>query len=105
MFCQTDNFWLPCLKYLLAIIISHTVLGSVLRMLLTVSKQNFNFGSVDLVKREISHNFNTCPSTFSKEKGRVMSGIGGGAFYLFCFEELRCEFLEQCSSKRFVEER
>ena len=33
-----------------------------------------------------------------------MSGIGGGAFYLFCFEEVRCERLEQCSSKRFVEE-
>ena len=31
-----------------------------------------------------------------------MSGIGGGAFYLFCFEEVRCELLERCSSKRFV---
>ena len=31
-----------------------------------------------------------------------MNGIGGGASYLFCFEELRCELLEQCSSKRFV---
>ena len=32
-----------------------------------------------------------------------MNGIGGGgggvAFYLFCFEELWCELLEQCSSK------
>ena len=33
-----------------------------------------------------------------------MSGIGGGAFYLFCFEELRRELLGQCSSKTFVED-
>ena len=32
---------------------------------------------------------------------RVMNGIGGGAFYLFCFEELWCELLEQCSSNRW----
>ena len=42
-------------------------------------------------------------SSFSKEKGRVMSGIGGGTFY-FCFEEVRCELLGRCSSKRFVVE-
>ena len=41
-------------------------------------------------------------STFSKEKGRGLTGIGGGVFY-FCFEELRCDLLKQCSSKRFVE--
>ena len=30
-----------------------------------------------------------------------MNGIGGGGHssYLFCFEELWCELLEQCSSK------
>ena len=33
-----------------------------------------------------------------------MTGIGGGALY-FCFEEVRCELLEQRSSKRFVIER
>ena len=30
-----------------------------------------------------------------------MIGIGGWALY-FCFEEVRCGLLEQCSSKRFV---
>ena len=58
-------------------------------MLLSVSKQNsFLLITVDLLKRKISvcrQNCTTCPSSsFSKEKGRVMSRIGGG-----------CELLEQ----------
>ena len=31
-----------------------------------------------------------------------MSGIGGGAFYLFCFEELRCELLNSVLVRNFL---
>ena len=89
------SFYFACLNYL-----------SVLRMLLSVSKHIFifanNYGSFEKGNLCLLTEFQHLPSsTFSKEKGRVLTGIGGGAFY-FCFEELRCDLLKRYSSKRFV---
>ena len=90
------SFYFACLYYL-----------SVLRMLLSVSKHIFifanNYRSFEKGNLCLLTEFHHLPSsTFSKEKGRVLTGIGGEAFY-DCFEELRCDLFKQYSSKRFVE--
>ena len=76
-------------------------------MLLSVSKHIFIFAnncrSFEKGNLCLLIEFHHLPSSSSsKEKGRVLTGIGGGSFY-FCFEELRCDLLKQCSSKRFVQ--